>query len=103
MLKELATVIRENAGEAEVCRWGGEEFLLVGHVEGSADELHARLERVRLAIAGRTMWYGEQKLSITITSGGAFYEEGDSISEWVNKADEKLYKGKTDGKNRVVL
>ena len=40
---------------------------------------------------------------ITITMGVAEYEKEHSLEEWVEVADKKLYVGKYNGKNRVVL
>ena len=33
----------------------------------------------------------------------AWFTPGQSIDEWINEADKKLYDGKMAGKNRVVL
>lgn len=103
VLKELADTLRQNVGDAEICRWGGEEFLLAGSLEGDQDDLRAKLDRLRQAVAGHSFWYDEQKMGMTITIGAALYQEGETVHEWINRADEKLYEGKSSGKNCVVL
>lgn len=103
VLRELAAVFRENLADIEVCRWGGEEFLLVGRMEGDSEVLRARLDRIRKVIEGRPLWLGEERLNVTITMGAAEYAEGDTVIEWINKADKKLYAGKASGKNTVVV
>jgi diguanylate cyclase (GGDEF)-like protein len=53
-------------------------------------------------VAEHPFWYEEQKLRVTVTIGFACYEEGQSLNEWINRADVKLYEGKCSGKNKVV-
>ena len=84
--------------EAEVCRWGGEEFLLVGENE-SAIEL---LDGFRRQVEEQDFAYEGQSINLTITVGVACSEKNESVESWVNRADMKLYEGKTTGKNKVV-
>ena len=42
-------------------------------------------------------------LHITVTIGAIHYESGITNAGWISIADEKLYQGKTNGKNQVVL
>ena len=104
-LRELAGIMAENKVGAEICRWGGEEFLLVGQLEEgeSLEDLRPRFERMRVSISDHTFWYDEQRLDLSITVGVAQYCTGQSVSEWVNAADKKLYAGKANGKNQVFL
>lgn len=102
VLQTVSDLLREGCKGAELCRWGGEEFLMVGRVEGDHHEQIARLERIRRAVAEHPFWYEEQKLRVTITIGFARYQEGCSLNEWINLADQKLYQGKCSGKNVVV-
>lgn len=102
VLSTVARLLREGKGKAELCRWGGEEFLIVGRVGGDMYEQIALLERLRLKVAEHEFSYEGQMLHVTITIGVARYEEGMSMEEWINLADQKLYKGKCNGKNQVV-
>jgi diguanylate cyclase (GGDEF)-like protein len=61
------------------------------------------LNRVRATVQNHGFWYGEQRLRVTITIGVAYRHEHESVSEWINRADEQLYRGKRAGKNRVAL
>ena len=86
------------------CRWGGEEFILVGNTKYStAEEQCELLNTLREQVENYNFTYNGQSLPTTITIGAARYETGMSIEEWVNIADKKLYTGKYNGKNRVVI
>jgi diguanylate cyclase (GGDEF)-like protein len=95
VLKTMADLLRRC--EAEVCRWGGEEFLLVGENAGPGwlDDFRRQVEEFEFLYEG-------QKLHLTITIGVAAGRPDDSMETWVNRADMKLYEGKTTGKNKVV-
>lgn len=49
------------------------------------------------------MEYEGQELKISITIGAAEGRPEDSLEDWVNRADVKLYEGKKTGKNKVVV
>ena len=105
VLQELSSVMLNNKGEAEICRWGGEEFLLVGQMGecGSLEGMRSDFERMRTSVCNHVFWYEGQRLNLSITIGAAPYRAGQSLSEWINAADEKLYAGKANGKNQVII
>jgi len=78
-------------------RWGGEEFLLLLR---STDEDGAVLfaERVRAGVALGIC----QEIPFTISIGLAEHQIGDTLEEFVNRADQALYHAKQTGRNRVV-
>lgn len=96
VLQTVAEILRQQDG-IEVCRWGGEEFLIA-----SAKQDAEILQDVHRQIASFPFEYQGTKLHVTATIGMAWYREGHSIDEWINTADEKLYEGKKHGKNQVV-
>lgn len=102
VLQTVSELLQEGCVGAELCRWGGEEFLMVGKLDGDRHAQIGRLERIRRSIEEHPFWYEEQKLRVTVTIGFACYEEGQSLNEWINRADVKLYEGKCSGKNKVV-
>lgn len=75
----------------EVCRWGGEEFLIL-LPESSVDTAARTAERIREAIADS---------GVTASIGVADVRRGDTVSEWVRRADVALYAAKRNGRNRV--
>lgn len=102
-LKALAELFREKAGERyAVCRWGGEEFcfFLPGM---NVDQAGDVLTDLHIAVSQMQLSYTEHEFSITITVG---IEENDfesPIADIVDRADHKLYLGKMQGRNRVVI
>lgn len=103
VLETIASLLREaSTPDMTACRWGGEEFLLVGRLRTDMDEVVERLERLRATVAGHSVWHEEDRISVTITIGTAAYQEGQTTTEWINSADERLYYGKANGKNQVA-
>jgi diguanylate cyclase (GGDEF)-like protein len=83
-----------------VGRWGGEEFLLVLPDTDQAGGLEVA-EKIRLSIAGHRFAHGQLDLGVTVTLGVYEYEIGTSVESCVARADEALYRGKANGRNRV--
>ncbi len=102
VLREIARLISEQVDHyGQVCRWGGEELLLLLHCE--------REEACRIAEAVRREVYefrfpvGGQSIQCSITIGVALHRTGDTIDHTITHADNSLYYGKCNGKNRVVF
>lgn len=109
ILTELADVLQSECGrtstETKVCRWGGEEFLLLGKFEAddaSAERRNNMIEGVRKTVENHRFVYENMSLHLTITIGVADYSSGIGTHEWIGLADQKLYYGKSHGKNQVV-
>lgn len=105
VLVMVSKTIKETLPEnATFCRWGGEEFLiLLPLVEADAVQI---IESVRYAIGQVTCKVDKPEgyidLGVTMTFGVSQYVHGFSIDKIISLADENLYKGKENGKNRVV-
>ena len=105
VLKRLATILsRLFRTEDTVCRWGGEEFLVLltrcelDYATAKAEELRATVEREL-----RVPWAG-QEIAATISIGVASYPAGEiSLQQAIEVADQALYRAKEEGRNRVVL
>ncbi len=103
VLRTLADVLRSKLPRCEVCRWGGEEFLLVGQIDENLDHTALALDRMRQEVSDCEVLYNGQAFRITITIGVAEFRGDASQAEWINRADERLYHGKCFGKNQVVV
>ncbi len=102
VLREIARIM---AGEMRDCdlaaRWGGEEFLLLlpqTDIPGAS----VLLERIRQAIAAAGLGCGPPSTPVTATIGAAEIRPGDRLDDVIRRADEALYAGKAQGRNRVV-
>jgi diguanylate cyclase (GGDEF)-like protein len=86
-----------------ICRYGGEEFLIV--LPDSNAELAAqRIEEFRQIVAGTTIESGGQVISLTVSAGVAtFPEQGEVLAGIIRKADRALYMSKHGGRNRVTV
>jgi len=102
VLREIAArVVSILRVEDLLFRWGGEEFLVVIR---NCDTTRGRAvaEKIRRVVADAPVSDGESSVQITVTIGMSQYA-GESIDALIIHADEALYEGKREGKNRVVL
>ncbi len=88
--------------KGRVCRWGGEEFLLVFEAVNGEEALQ-ELEKVRTLVSQQQIGYKGQSISVTMTFGLDEYSSHHPIDVTINSADQKLYMGKSQGRNRVVF
>ena len=83
-------------------RWGGEEFLIM-LVETDLDDGQNVAERIRRKIESTKFEYNDVTIPITMTFGLSVYKgASDDIEACIKRADQALYKGKYQGKNKVV-
>lgn len=99
ILQRIAKIMSEVLKDAFVCRYGGEEFIVVLDSEDSYD----KLETFRKAIENEVIEYEGHKHKITITIGVAKNKRDLSLERWIHLADEKMYEGKNSGKNKIVM
>lgn len=87
-------------GDDCVCRWGGEEFLVI--ISGNHQVTADVAERIRKRIEDLTIETNGCKLKVTMTFGISESIPGLKIEKLIQIADERLYKGKQNGKNCVI-
>ncbi len=83
-------------------RWGGEEFLLLAHVDDDAQAL-ALAERVRQLIASSWLEVDGHRLSLTVSVGVAMCRATETADRTVGRADVAMLCAKSDGRNRTRL
>jgi len=102
VLKEVAKALEDGVRlEDMALRWGGEEFLILLSGDPLSQALEAA-DRLRRAVAGRTVRVGDEGLAVSMTIGVAEYQAGESVERLIARADAAMYKGKAAGRNVVV-
>lgn len=102
VLREIAELMRRICGDkADICRWGGEEFLLLFNGVSDKEVLEA-VQTLRRTIEKHDFCFEDEALHITMTFGVSFGWEKDDVPHLISIADAQLYHGKKNGKNRVV-
>ncbi len=98
VLLVLARVLKTNARATDfICRYGGEEFLIIFYGCGLQDAC-LKADKIREEFALNS--YFDKPL--TVSAGVCLYQKGCSLTENIEIADKALYAAKTAGKNRVI-
>lgn len=105
VLREVARRLREAVRKQDtVARWGGEEFLLLlpDSTESGAMVLANKL---REHVSGEPFPIGRDRapVEVTLTIGFSECRQGTSLDDCIRAADQALYRGKRDGKNRAAF
>ena len=102
ILKRVADITTEVLNGSFVCRYGGEEFVIVLNA-GDENGYFDKLESFRKRIEKETFEFENVRINITITIGAAKYSKDFSLEKWVEVADKRMYQGKKTGKNKTVI
>lgn len=84
--------------DAQMGRWGGEEFLVVYPYH--KDSVRQNLEAIRSTIAEKPFGFEDFMLNVSITAGVAWSRKKNTFDEIVAEADFLLYHGKKTEKTR---
>ena len=102
VLKHVTTIIKRDMHGCEICRWGGEEIVILMKNHG-LNAAKAKTEALRKNVESEPTAFFGKEIPITITIGltdnkGSFK----SPEEIIKVADGRMYYGKQHGKNVVV-
>ncbi len=102
VLRQIAQSFLDQVREIDlVSRWGGEEFMIL-LPDTNIDQGHLTAEKLRQHIEARQFDCNHEPLKITISIGVEVSQPGQNPMYFIDLADEKLYRAKSSGKNRVV-
>ena len=105
MLREFGKLLTIHVrGEDIICRYGGEEFVLI-LPEASPEATRLRAEELRKATPLLKLESQGQYLGgVTISIGVAgFPDHGESAESLMRAVDQALYRAKAEGRDRVVV
>lgn len=98
VIQHVAAIIRSMLRQSDiVCRWGGEEFLVVIK-DCSCDEGMQIAEKIRNAIKQTPLVHDGQPLAVTISAGVAC---GSNEEQLLVRTDAALYAAKESGRDQV--
>ena len=106
VIKAVASALVDSVRPMDlVARVGGEEFAIIlpncasAFGETVAERVRRRVERMPVVIAPG------QQISVTVSVGGAFAPQWvrSTPALWVERADQQLYRAKSQGRNLVQL
>lgn len=105
VLKFVARSLEKGLRASDVvCRYGGEEFLIIAPGAGLRDAGKIA-ERIRINIENSSIKFQDKELKITVSSGIATWPTSKSSNgtELISDADKSLYYAKEHGRNQVVI
>jgi len=107
VLRYYSNIMKKTKQENDsVCRYGGEEFaILMSH--SSLEKGLERAEKIRHTLENAVLKRKDSEKTlgtITASFGVASYKgtEIETIDDWIKRADDALYKAKSNGRNQVV-
>ncbi len=100
-IQEVVRVTRGMIRNADIiCRWGGEEFLLIMRGCDEADGMRMA-EKIRTAVEAQAIYYEGRKITVTVSLGVAENIKGDRDDILLSRTDRALYLAKQAGRNCV--
>jgi len=102
VLKTLAGLFQSEMRRRDFAiRWGGEEFLFV-FFNCNGDEAYAMLEKLRSKVQETVIATNGHEIKVTMTFGLTEFLKQEDVEATLKAADEKLYRGKEEGRNRII-
>lgn len=98
VLKALAKILKNSVRTNDfVVRWGGEEFVIILPSTTAQNAIKVA-NKIRNEVKTYTFDHGQ---SLTISCGVTQYQERETVGNFIQRADQALYKAKENGRNRV--
>jgi diguanylate cyclase len=86
-----------------ICRWGGEEFLVLLRDNNPAHEGLQAMARLRRQVTELRPAPSAPDLRVTFSAGLAVSQPGEAIMQMLERADRALYAAKSGGRNQDAL
>lgn len=100
-LQDISSRIKQAARRMDiVCRYGGEEFIVILPKCGLEGAVRFA-ERLREDVASSPVKTDDIDVPVTISLGCSVYNPNEKMTEFIERADQALYRAKDGGRNRV--
>lgn len=106
VLREISHLINGAMREYDLlCRYGGEEFIVMLMGRISLTDVEAVCERVRLLVESHPFEFGGEVIPVTASFGICYLRnpQGYTIDSIIDMADKALYVSKENGRNMVTV
>jgi diguanylate cyclase (GGDEF)-like protein len=102
-LRQAARALADSVrGSDVVCRYGGEEFLVLAPETG-LEGARSLAEKIRQAFSARLFGDAAHTFALTLSVGVAELRPDESGNDMIARADEALYHAKQTGRDRVAV
>ncbi|MGL5258094.1 MAG: diguanylate cyclase [Proteocatella sp.] len=99
VLKEIANTLKDNLRQSDiVCRWGGEEFIVLC-LNTDSEKARIVAEKLRRAIEIKRF---SEIYRITVSIGVTQWKAEDDRDSMLKRVDNSLYLAKLTGRNKVI-
>ncbi|AFS77617.1 diguanylate cyclase [Gottschalkia acidurici 9a] len=104
VLINIAEILNKHIRSTDIlCRWGGEEFLLICD-RLKADDVFSFANKLLDSISQFEYESNDNKYKVTISMGVSYFDDFDNdFNSAIKRADVALYNAKNQGKNRVCM
>lgn len=98
VLRELCDLVRTRIRPSDIlARWGGEEFVIL--IPAADAEQGAEAAGKLLKTVSEHLF--PEVGPVTVSIGVAQYIQGQTLDDWLIRADQAMYRAKAEGRNRV--
>lgn len=101
-LVQVASKLSKHFRSSDVlCRWGGEEFLLI-FPDAGVEEILPVIENFRQYLHNHPIQHYGELIPLTMSIGVTNLPPGVPFDVAINRADRLLYRAKATGRNRII-
>lgn len=103
VIRRAAEIVADTARESDiVCRWGGEEFMILA-ANCNLQDAHRLSEAIHAAIRGEAFFADDPDHKVTVSQGITEVRAEDDEETLLARVDKAMYKAKDTGRNRTEV